>query len=140
MKSKVKKTKKELFQQKLETYLKDYEKTKKLICEVGFIAEGSIVKCYIRCGKKNCRCHKEKQYRHGPYYQLTWKEKGKTVTRYLSNEIAQLYHEWIANRQKLSIMIKKMNTISLNARECISAINMINDPHLKAKKTSFKSH
>lgn len=122
--------KKKILEQKLRTYNHEYEKTKKLIQKVGFIADGSLTKSYSRCGKINCRCQKHKKYRHGPYYQLTWKKNGKTVTRYLSNETAQLYQEYFDNRQYLKNIISKMSCISLKARKCIFAIKDMPEPNL----------
>jgi len=129
---------KKLFEQKLRMYHNEYKKTKKLILKVGFIAEGSLTKSYSRCGKINCRCQKHKKYRHGPYYQLTWKEKGKTVTRYLSNETAQLYQEYFENRQHLKNIISKMSSISLKARKCIFAIQDMPEPKLSINKIPKK--
>jgi len=129
---------KKIFEQKLRMYHNEYEKTKKLIQKVGFIAEGSVTKIYSRCGKINCQCQKHKKYRHGPYYQLTWKEKGKTVTRYLSNETAQLYQEYVDNRQNLKSIISTMSTISLKARKCFFAIKDIPHPNPKIRKIPKK--
>jgi hypothetical protein len=74
---------------------RDYEAAKARLAEVGFTCEGSLAELYTSCGNPNCRCADPDQ-RHGPYWQLTWKEAGKTITRRLSADDAQLYRQWIA--------------------------------------------
>src|SRR5256884_2696708 len=54
----------------------------------------------------NCACATDRASQHGPYYQLSWKEKGKTVSRRLPAEHATLYRQWIANRQRLQSIIR----------------------------------
>jgi Family of unknown function (DUF6788) len=44
---------------------------------------GSVVKQYMFCGKASCACHREPQKKHGPYYYLSYKEKGKSRYKYL---------------------------------------------------------
>ena len=70
----------------------------------------------MQCGKPNCACARDRASRHGPYFQLSWKEKGKTVSRRLSPEHATLYHQWVANRQRLESIIQKMQQVSRKAR------------------------
>src|SRR6266436_4551397 len=49
------------------------------------------------------------------YFQLSWKEKGKTVSRRLSSEQAAIYRQWVANRQRLESLIEKMQHVSHKA-------------------------
>lgn len=93
----------------------EYARIKARIRDVGFICEGSLVERWTSCGKPNCRCTSDPPQRHGPYYQLTWKERGKTVTRRLPAEQAQLYQAWVANRRELEALLQKMREISWEA-------------------------
>ena len=108
-----------LSSKQLEKRLRDcrseYARIKARIRDVGFICEGSLVERWTSCGKPNCRCTSDPPQRHGPYYQLTWKERGKTVTRRLSPEQAQLYQQWIANRRELEALLHQMREISWEA-------------------------
>ena len=94
---------------------KEYDRIKARIRDLGFICEGSLVERWTSCGKPNCRCTSDPPQRHGPYYQLTWKEQGKTVTRRLPPEQAQLYQEWITNRRQLEALLHQMRDISWEA-------------------------
>lgn len=50
------------------------------IAQLGDMRSGSITKTGGRCGNSNCHCHQTGDAGHGPYYRLTRKVKGKTVT------------------------------------------------------------
>lgn len=99
-------------QRKLRPYVKQYREVKQRIQEVGFICAGSLVERRVTCGNPTCPCSRDPEKLHGPYYQLSWKEKGKSVSRFLSSEEATLYREWINNRHKLIEIIDKMYAVS----------------------------
>jgi hypothetical protein len=50
------------------------------IAQLGDMRSGSITGTGGRCGNPNCHCHRAGDPGHGPYYRLTRKVKGKTVT------------------------------------------------------------
>jgi hypothetical protein len=104
-------------ERKLRAAERDYERIKQQLLEVGFICEGSLVERWMPCGKPNCRCADDPEQRHGPYWQLSWKEGGKTVSRRLSPEHAALYREWITNRRRLDALVKQLHEISATARQ-----------------------
>jgi hypothetical protein len=93
----------------------EYARIKARIQDVGFICEGSLVQRWMPCGKPNCRCCTNPKQRHGPYWQLSWKEAGRTVSRRLSPEHARLYKEWIANRRALEALLRQMRAVSRKA-------------------------
>jgi hypothetical protein len=92
----------------------EYERVKARLAEVGFICEGSLVERFVPCGKPTCRCT-DPARRHGPYWQLSWKRGGRTVSRRLSATQARLYREWIGNRRQLGSLVDEMKAISLEA-------------------------
>lgn len=98
----------------------DYDAAKAALAEVGFICGGSLAEIYTCCRNPNCRCA-DPASRHGPYWQLTWKEAGKTVSRRLSAQEAELYRQWIDNRRQLEAVIAHMRDVSRRAAEHILA-------------------
>ena len=94
-------------ERRLERLRADYEAAKAKVAEVGFTCEGSLVCRYTTCNNPNCRCRDPEQ-RHGPYWQLSWKQGGKTVSKLLSAEDAALYQQWIANRRRLEAALEQM--------------------------------
>jgi len=98
-------------QKQLQAYRKEYEREKARLQKVGFFFKGSITQRRLPCGNPNCRCRKPKHW-HGPYYQISWKEKGKTVSRFIPAKIVHLYREWIDNARSLTSILHKMQVIS----------------------------
>lgn len=91
---------------------KNYKKLIKQIHGVGFVIKGSIGTVYYKCGYKNCICNKDKSKRHGPYYVLTKKEKGKTISKKISKKQVEVCKTYIENNKKLKAIIDKMRTLS----------------------------
>ena len=109
-------------QQRLRVLRTEYERTKARIRQVGFISLGSLIRRRLPCGNPNCRCHKDPAKLHGPYDQLSCKDKGKTVSRFLSPQHARLYRQWIANRRTLTAIVDEMQAISQQAGDCIQSL------------------
>lgn len=55
------------------------------IAQLGDMRSGSITGTGGRCGNPNCHCHRAGDPGHGPYYRLTRKVNGKTVTETFSS-------------------------------------------------------
>lgn len=111
----VKKLSPKQLEKRLDQCQKHYERIKARIRDVGFICEGTLTERWTSCGKPNCRCTGDPPQRHGPYHQLTWKERGKTVTRRLSAKQAHLYQEWVTHRRELEALLGQMRDISWEA-------------------------
>jgi hypothetical protein len=56
---------------------------------------GSMSPRTIKCGKPGCACAQDPKARHGPYYSLTHDVGGKTHSRYLTAEEADLVRQQI---------------------------------------------
>src|SRR5580658_10832406 len=83
------------------------------IAQLGDMRSGSITGTGGRCGNPNCHCHREGDPGHGPYYRLTRKVNGKTVTETFSSpaSLAKAQRE-VAERQRfreLSDQLLKVN-------------------------------
>ena len=55
------------------------------IAQLCDMRSGSITGTSGRCGNPNCHCHRAGDPGHGPYYRLTRKVNGKTVTETFSS-------------------------------------------------------
>jgi len=105
--------------------LERYEHTYRALAEqlaaelatIGFISPGSVVSRYTSCGKPGCRCQADPPQRHGPYYQWSRALNGKTLSRRLNENQAELYRDWIANRKRLDAIITAMEKVSADAGE-----------------------
>jgi hypothetical protein len=56
---------------------------------------GSLSERTIKCSKPGCACAKDPKARHGPYYSLTHAIGGKTHSRFLNAEQAELVRQQI---------------------------------------------
>src|SRR6266566_934061 len=61
---------------------------------------GSVSERTMKCGKASCPCQEDPKARHGPYYSLTRPMAGKTQSRYLSPEQAELARKQIEQGHK----------------------------------------
>jgi len=100
-------------QRRLLRYEEEYRQLKKELQQVGHVLQGSVTKRWVECGRASCRCHDGPQSRHGPYYQWSWKHQGKTVSRYLNAEQADLCKQWIANHRELEKIVQRMRNLSV---------------------------
>ena len=97
---------------RLQAYQQAYRDLAAQIAAVGYICSGSVVRQKLTCGKARCACHRDDSRRHGPYFYWTTKVKGRTVSKLLSAQEAQLYGRWIRNRRKLEQIQRKMRALS----------------------------
>jgi len=70
---------------------------------------------------------------YGPYYQWTWKDKGKTVTVNLTASQAKLYQRAIDNQRKLERIVREMRDVSLKILEATTE-------GVKKRKRQSKKH
>jgi hypothetical protein len=103
--------------ERLAEHEKRYRELAAQLATIGLIHSGSVTRRYTRCGTPSCKCHAEPPQPHGPYYQWTAKMNGKTVTRRLSKDEAELYQEWIANDRRLRRLIQQMRQVAAKAAE-----------------------
>ena len=89
------------------------DSVKKHINALDSVLVGTLSKRYGPCGKKNCRCAKNKKYWHGPYYIWTRKENGKTITKSLSKKQTYYCQKAMKNMNKLQKCIEKWKKSSL---------------------------
>src|SRR5450755_834276 len=70
--------------ERLADYEKRYRELAAQLATIGLIHSGSVTRRYTRCATPGCKCHADPPQPHGPYYQWTTKNNGKTVTRRLN--------------------------------------------------------
>jgi hypothetical protein len=60
---------------------------------------GSITERYVKCSKPGCACADRAEARHGPYYSWTRKIDGRTQSRFLTRQQAELVRAQITAGQ-----------------------------------------
>jgi hypothetical protein len=91
------------------------EKIKKLkneLMAMDYILRGTINKKYLKCGKKECICHKDSDKLHGPYYLFTKKIKGKTVGKLYSKKEADFLNVYLKKYNYIIDVIRRISDLS----------------------------
>jgi hypothetical protein len=111
----MKKTKQESLDALLANYAAQFERLKQPIEDMRFFCKGTVLKRMMKCGKPRCACHQDPAKRHGPYYEWTFKSKGKTVNIRLRPEEASVYAAAIQQYRKLKSILMRMEALSRRA-------------------------
>jgi hypothetical protein len=96
----------------LAEYRRSHDALVRNLTSVGFIWPGTLQFRTLTCGKQRCACLTDRNARHGPYFFWTTKKKGKTVSRKISCEEAQILGDWIQNRRTIEKALQQMIQIS----------------------------
>lgn len=84
------------------------------LSRIGLIAQGTITERTIEREDKN---EPGKATLYGPYYQWTFKDRGKTVTVNLSKAQVRQYKRAIENHRRMEAILTEMRTLSLSILE-----------------------
>lgn len=79
------------------------------------ILYGTISIARAKCGQKNCRCQKDSEALHGPYYRWTGRLNGKITTKTLNREVAEECELRIANYKKFQQQIENLLKLSTDS-------------------------
>jgi hypothetical protein len=105
---------------RLEELRRRHRQLARQILDLGFIQQGTVVLRHTYCRTPGCRCHGDPPQPHGPYWQWTRYDSGRTVTRRLTEAQAALYQEGIANRRRLAGIIAEMEMIGEKVAELLA--------------------
>jgi type II secretory pathway component PulJ len=83
--------------------------------QLDYFLKGTVLKRMMKCGRTQCACHRDPAKRHGPYFEWTYKVKGKTVNVKLSPQAAPLYHAATKQHRKLKIVLARLERLSKTA-------------------------
>ena len=83
--------------------------------QLGYFLKGTVLKRMMKCGHPNCACHRDASHRHGPYFEWTYKVKGKTVNVKISPQAAPLYQAATKQHRKLKAALARMERLSRTA-------------------------
>ena len=65
------------------------------VSETEPMRRGSVSERWVKCSRPGCQCAEEPEARHGPYFSLTRTVRGKTRSRFLSREEAEIVRRQI---------------------------------------------
>jgi hypothetical protein len=88
--------------------------------QLDYFLKGTVLKRMMQCGQPTCACHRDASQRHGPYFEWTYKVKGKTVSVTLSPKVAPLYQAATKQHRQLKAALARMERLSRTALACLA--------------------
>ena len=82
---------------------------------IEYFSKGTVLARMIKCGKPKCSCGADPKKRHGPYFEWTYKEQGKTVNVRLTAEAAPLFQAASKQYRKLKSTLDRLEKLSRQA-------------------------
>ena len=100
---------------------KKMERIRKAIAKIGLACSGTLYVRMKACGRPNCRCAKDPDQLHGPYYEWTRRREGRLVHSILSAEQAKILESAIASYRKIQTLLgrwdRETEAIILDSRK-----------------------
>lgn len=91
-----------------------FQELKQEFERLGYFCKGTVLKRMMKCGKASCACQNDLTKRHGPYFEWTYKDAGKTVNVKLAPEAAPLYKTASQQYRKLKSLLIRLERLSQN--------------------------
>jgi len=92
-----------------------FRQARQQLHQLGYFLKGTVLKRMMKCGQPTCACQRDASQRHGPYFEWTYKVKGKTVNVKLSPPAAPLYQAATKQHRQLKAALAKMERLSRTA-------------------------
>jgi hypothetical protein len=80
--------------------------------DLGYFCKGTILERRMKCGQPKCACHQDPSKRHGPYWEWTYKLKGKTVNVKLTAAAGPIYKTASQHYRKLKSLLNRLERLS----------------------------
>ena len=99
----------------IEADSKRFQELKADLARIEYFSKGTLLARLIRCGKPKCPCGADPKKRHGPYFEWTYKEQGKTVSVRLTAKAAPLFQAASTQYRKLKSTVARLEKLSRQA-------------------------
>ncbi len=96
-------------------YAERFQELKREFDQVEYFMKGTVLQRRMKCGKPNCACRRDPAKRHGPYFEWTYKTKGKTVNVKLRPEEAPIYQAAARQHRRLKSVLSRLERLSRTA-------------------------
>jgi hypothetical protein len=93
------------YAQRLRTLKREFQ-------QVEYFCKGTLLKRMMKCGKAQCACRHDPAKRHGPYFEWTYKAKGKTVNVKLTRDVMPMFRAASHQYRKLRSLLNRLETLS----------------------------
>jgi|SRR6516225_2780805 len=93
-------------------YAERFQTLKQEFQQLQYFCKGTLLKRMMKCGKVQCACRHDPAKRHGPYFEWTYKAKGKTVNVKLTRNVMPLFRAASHQYRKLRSLLNRLETLS----------------------------
>jgi hypothetical protein len=93
-------------------YAQRFQALKQEFAELDYFCKGTLLKRMMKCGKPQCACRQDPAKRHGPYFEWTYKAKGKTVNVKLTRDVMPIFRAASHQYRKLRSLLNRLETLS----------------------------
>ena len=95
-----------------ERYAQRFRMLKQEFQQLEYFCKGTLLKRMMKCGKAQCACRKDPAQRHGPYFEWTYKAKGKTVHVKLTRDVMPLFRAAAHQYRKRKSLLDRLEKLS----------------------------
>jgi hypothetical protein len=96
----------------LDLYALRFRELKREFQQLEYFCKGTLLKRMMKCGKAQCACAHNPAKRHGPYFEWTYKAKGKTVNVKLTEEATSMYRAASQQYRRLKSLLNRLERLS----------------------------
>ena len=96
----------------LDRYALRFRKLKREFQQLEYFCKGTLLQRMMKCGKAQCACAHNPAKRHGPYFEWTYKAKGKTVNVKLTQEATSMYRAASQQYRGLKSLLNRLERLS----------------------------
>ena len=96
----------------LDRYALRFGELKREFQQLEYFLKGTLLKRMMKCGKAQCGCSHDPAKRHGPYFEWTYKAKGKTVNIKLTQEATSMFRAASQQYRKMKSILNRLERLS----------------------------
>ncbi len=93
-------------------YAQRFRTLKQEFQQLEYFCKGTLLKRMMKCGKAQCACQRDPAKRHGPYFEWTYKAKGKTVNVKLTPDVMPMFRAAAHQYRKLRSLLDRLEKLS----------------------------
>ena len=93
-------------------YSRRFQDLKREFQQLEYFCKGTLLKRMMKCGKAQCACRQDPDKRHGPYFEWTYKAKGKTVNVKLTPEVMPMFRAASQQYRRLKSLLDRLEKLS----------------------------
>ncbi len=104
----------------VDRYAQRFMELKQELQKLEYFCKGTVLERRMKCGQKGCPCHTDPAKRHGPYWEWTYKAKGKTINVRLTPDASPIFKAASRQHRKLKSLLARLERVSRTALQALA--------------------